>query len=82
MANMDQLSVCPRCRGVWLTSTLRNGVCHVCSGQLLAEQRRMKQAKASHVVQRQHVAIPNEANRGIKEARAMHGVLEGEVRRL
>jgi len=82
MANMDLLSTCPQCRGVWLTSTMNGGYCHVCAGHREAALRRAQQVKPTNVVHRQHVALHNEAKRGIKEARLMSRMLEGETRRL
>lgn len=82
MASMDLLTVCPQCKGVWLTSTMRGGLCHVCAGHLEAAQRSLRRAKPGHVVQRQQVTIPDEARSGIKKAGAMYGVLEREARRM
>ena len=82
MASVDLLSTCPRCKGVWLTSTMSGGHCHVCAGQLIAAQRRMKQTRPGNVMHKQQVTIPEGAKCEINAARVMYGVLEGEARRL
>lgn len=82
MANMDLLSTCPQCRGVWLTSTMQGGYCHVCSGHREAALRRAQLVKTTNVVHKHHVALHNEAKRGIKKAGHVSRMLEGETRRL
>lgn len=82
MLNMDMLSTCPQCKGVWLTSTMKGGLCHICAGKLIAAQRSLKMTKTGHVVQRQQVTILDEARSGIKKTGTVYGVLEREARRM